>query len=107
MRRFARMDAQALIQNWDSSLPADKKDFLRYELAAYINELLLHDFEKLVQLLYQIDVSEKKLKQVLQKNQNQDAGTLMADLIIKRQEEKLAIKQSFPPAENLSDDERW
>ncbi|RYF82616.1 MAG: hypothetical protein EON98_11150 [Chitinophagaceae bacterium] len=80
---------------------------LRDELSAHINDLLLHQFDQLVQALYRIDVSEKKLKEVLRQHPHEDAGNLIADLIIKRQEEKLAIKQSFPPAENLSDDERW
>ena len=36
------------------------------DLIAYINDCIQHDFNKLVQLLYRIDVSEEKLKYILQ-----------------------------------------
>lgn len=80
---------------------------LRSKLSAYINDLLLHHFDQLVQLLYHIDVSEQKLKKVLQENPEVNAGNLIADLLLKRQEEKLALRRSSPPANNIPDDERW
>ena len=41
-------------------------DELKENLMQYINHLIQNNFEKLVSLLYRIDVSEKKLKQILQ-----------------------------------------
>ena len=38
------------------------------DLITYINDCIQHDFNKLVQLLYRIDVSEEKLKYILQLN---------------------------------------
>jgi hypothetical protein len=60
-----------------------------------------------VQLLYQVDVPEKKLKAVLEAHPTEDAGNLIADLLIERQREKKELKNrfQFPPAE--SDEERW
>ena len=101
------MDAAQLIQEWQPSLHGDRKTELKRQLASSLNHLLLHDFEQLIRVLYRVDVSEKKLKAVLAQNQTTDAGELMADLLIKRQEEKLASRQAFPPAKNISDDERW
>ena len=101
------MDAAQLIEQWQPSLDADRKTELKRQLASSLNHLLLHDFEQLIRILYRADVSEKKLKAVLADNQTTDAGELMADLLIKRQEEKLASRQAFPPANNISDDERW
>jgi hypothetical protein len=106
-RTFAGMDISVIVQNWDASLPHEKKAALKRELALYINELLLHDFDKLLFILYRVDVAEKKLKQVLAENKEKDAGELIADLLIKRQEEKIAMRQSFPPGKNISDEERW
>ena len=54
------------------------------DLIAYINECIKHDFNKLVQLLYRIDVSEEKLKSILQLNPNEDAAKLIAAVIIER-----------------------
>lgn len=42
------------------------------DLAIAINELIKNDFSKLVQLLYRIDVSEAKLKYILQTHTNED-----------------------------------
>ena len=105
--KFVRMDIPLFMQNWDASLAEEKKKALKNELGFYINDLLLHRFEKLVEILYRVDVSEKKLKTVLLENKEKDAGDLIADLLIKRQEEKIAFRRSIPPANNITDDERW
>jgi hypothetical protein len=54
------------------------------DLAITINELIKNDFSKLVQLLYRIDVSEAKLKYILQTHTNEDAGKLIAAVVIER-----------------------
>ena len=40
-------------------------DQLKERLTDYINDLINHNFNKLVNLLYKIDVSESRLKQLL------------------------------------------
>jgi len=101
------MDVELFIREWDASQSPVTKEDLKRKLANYVNDLLLHNFDKLVQILYRIDVAEKTLKKVLAENKERDAGELIAELLIKRQEEKIALRQSFPPAENISDDDRW
>ena len=101
------MEVSLFIQQWDASLSAELKKPLKKQLAAYVNTLLLNDFGKLVRVLYQVDVSEQKLKIVLIENKDKDAGELIADLLIKRQEEKTALRQSFPPAKDIHEDEQW
>jgi hypothetical protein len=53
-------------------------------LESTINELIKNDFSRLVQILYRIDVSEAKLKNILSENPNEDAGKLIAQVIIER-----------------------
>jgi hypothetical protein len=65
------------------------------DLIAYINDCIQHDFNKLVQLLYRIDVSEEKLKYILQLNPNEDAAKLIAAVIIERLEATKAARASF------------
>jgi hypothetical protein len=65
------------------------------DLIAYINECIQHDFNKLVQLLYRIDVSEEKLKYILQLNPNEDAAKLIAAVIIERLAATKAARASF------------
>ena len=65
------------------------------DLIAFINECIQHDFNKLVQLLYRIDVSEEKLKYILQLNPNEDAAKLIAAVIIERLAATKAARASF------------
>lgn len=78
------------------------------ELVAYINQLVSKDFAKLVYLLYAVDVSEKKLKQLLAEHPNEDAGKLIALLILERQEQKRKSREQFKQREeDISEEDRW
>ena len=80
----------------------------KQRLSEKINELINNDFNKLVSILYRMDVSEAKLKQLLRENANTDAGLIIADLMIKRQAEKIKSRQHFTKRDdNISDDEKW
>lgn len=82
---------------------------LKEKLANYIHHLINHDFNKLVSILYRIDVSEQKLKQLLEGNPSEDAGVIIAELIIERQEQKLRSREHFrQTGENSIDEkEKW
>jgi hypothetical protein len=77
------------------------------ELAKEINHLIVHDFAALIQILYRLDVSEAKLKMVLSENPKQDAGRLIAALIIERLKIREEMKQHFPRQENIPEEDRW
>lgn len=77
-------------------------------LAEKINELINNDFQKLVSILYRMDVSEIKLKQLLTENPGTNAAVIIADLMIERQAEKIRSREQFSKRdENISDDEKW
>ncbi|HEX6169746.1 MAG TPA: hypothetical protein VFZ33_08635 [Chitinophagaceae bacterium] len=77
-------------------------------LAEKINELITNDFQKLVSILYRMDVSEIKLKQLLTENPGTNAAVIIADLMIERQAEKIRSREQFSKRdENISDDEKW
>jgi hypothetical protein len=80
----------------------------REELAAYINQLINTDFEKLVFLLYRIDVQESTIKQLLALPSSNNAGEIIADAIIKRQLEKVISRQQYKqPTENIAEEDKW
>jgi len=59
-------------------------------------------------ILYRMDVSEIKLKQLLNENPGTDAALIITDLMIERQEQKMISRQQFRKKdENISDDEKW
>lgn len=75
------------------------------DLIAYINDCIQHDFNKLVQLLYRIDVSEEKLKSILQLNPNEDAAKLIAAVIIERLAATKAARASFSTTNKIDSSE--
>jgi len=44
-------------QYLDTVIQASTQEELKLKLTTHINDLLLHDFEKLISILYRIDVS--------------------------------------------------
>ncbi|MBM3415975.1 MAG: hypothetical protein FJY20_05920 [Bacteroidetes bacterium] len=96
-------------QSLETVLPAAlSMDELRKQLAKHISYLINHDFEKLVFLVYRIDVSEVKLKQLLQENKEADAAGLIADLIIERQLQKIKSRREFNRRDNdIDETEKW
>lgn len=82
-------------------------DEIKAQLADHINDLIRDDFQKLVGILYRIDVSESKLKQLLKENPDTDAGIIITDLIIERQLQKIKSRKEYKRDENISDDEKW
>ena len=82
--------------------------FNKQILAEKIDQLINTDFQKLVLILYRMDVSEIKLKQLLNENPGTDAALIITDLMIERQEQKMISRQQFRKKdENISDDEKW
>lgn len=72
------------------------------QLSDFVNECIKNDFSKLVQLLYRIDVSEQKLKTILQANPNEDAGKLIAAIIVERLAATKKARESFSNNNNTS-----
>ena len=76
-------------------------------LVAKINDLITSDFQKLVSVLYRMDVSEAKLKQLLKENRDVEAAVIIVDLMIERQIQKNKSRQEYKRDDTISDDERW
>lgn len=79
----------------------------REALAAHINHLIQADFHRLVAWLYQLDISETKLKQTLEENTDKDAGELIADLVLERQLQKMKTREQFKGRDDIPDEDRW
>jgi hypothetical protein len=73
---------------------------LRSLLIRRIEELAEKDMEKLMWILYRIDVSEKKLHETMQQTPPDKFGSTIADLIIERQLKKIETRKQFGGKEN-------
>ena len=91
----------------NTALNAVQKKEWKDQLIFYINHLLLHDFSRLVQILYRVDVNEEQFRELLRQNPRIDSALIIADLLIARQEEKNKIRKSFPSDKNIAEDEKW
>jgi len=81
---------------------------IRARLMDLINELIQKDFNALLQLLYRIDVDEMKIRSCLKENKNNDAASLLTDLIIERQLQKIKTRQEYQSRNDANDnDEKW
>lgn len=67
---------------------------VREQLVELIHELIESDFNRLLTLLYQIDVSEVKIRKALAEKEKM-AGEVIADLIIERQKEKVEMRKKY------------
>ena len=85
-----------------------KDDKLLIELSAYINNLIVQDFEGLVSLLYRLDINEKKLKYLLSVDSGINASDTIAALIIERQLQKIKSRRENRRDDNdIFADEAW
>lgn len=64
-------------------------DAFRKKLIEVVDQLLVHNNEKLTWILYRIDVNEELLKQALEDKYEQRAAEVIADLIIEREVQKI------------------
>jgi len=88
-----------LIPAINSALEIELSAELTYEelhanLTREITKLIEHDFEKLVYYLYRIDVHEDKMRRLLEKSNGENAASLIAELIIERQLQKITVNNS-------------
>jgi hypothetical protein len=93
--------------NLSNQLTAFEKLEMKEQLVFYINQLLVHDFNKLIQILYRVDVNEQKLKEILQANRQTDAALIIADILLKRQEEKAKTKEAFKSNNDIPEEDKW
>ncbi len=77
------------------------------DLSKAINYLIETDFYALIQLLYRIDINENKLKETLRNNTDKNAGDIIADMIIERQQQKQVLRNMFKQQNKPSDEDAW
>ena len=107
------MDNHELVREINNTMaieaaPGISMDDLQQLVADHVNNLIQHNFQKLINVLYRVDVSEVKLKQLLQENPGLDAGKIIGGLIIERQIQKIKSRQQFSTRDNnFTGEEKW
>ena len=78
----------------------EKFQAFRNLLIARIEELAEKNMDKLMWLLYRVDVSERKLHATLKETPPEKFAPVIADLIIERQMQKIKSRNEFGGKEN-------
>ena len=77
------------------------------KLGAYIDYLIQNNFQKLISILYKIDINENELRQILQKDKDKNTGKIIAGLIIERQLKKIDTRKNFINKDDITAEEKW
>ncbi len=85
--------------------PASEEELLAL-IAERIADLLEHQPEYLMSLLYRLDVLEKKIVPVMHPGAPEPANVGLARLVLERQKQRLETKRTIKPAP-LKDMEGW
>ena len=108
------MDTQALIkdlnrcQGWELTESLTMQQ-LEGWLSERLNEWIRWDFNALVAFLYRVDISESGLRDLLKENPGEDAGLIIAKMVIDRLAQKIETRKRYrrnEPGES-DDPERW
>ncbi|MBL7733390.1 MAG: hypothetical protein JNM88_19640 [Chitinophagaceae bacterium] len=98
----------AINRSLNAELNAGSMEELRQQLTHHINHLINHDFDKLVQHLYRIDVSEHKVRSLLHQSGGENAAATIADLVIERQLQKIKTREMFKSGDgDIPGEEKW
>ncbi|HXB94538.1 MAG TPA: hypothetical protein VNU70_05245 [Puia sp.] len=109
------MDTPALIadlnrcQGWELSEGLTIAE-LEGWLAERLNEWIRWDFNALVSFLYRMDISESRLRALLKENPGEDAGSIIARMVLERQWQKIESRKRHRPdagADESGGEERW
>ncbi|WP_034259338.1 hypothetical protein [Aequorivita capsosiphonis] len=82
----------------EKPVPIEKQTYeeLESDLAKYLDNLLVRDYNKLIAILYRIDVSQEKAVAALAENASKEtSGQTLARLIIARQLEKVITRKKY------------
>ena len=82
----------------DKLAPIEDRSYeeLREKLASYLNNLVINDYNKLISILYRIDiVQEKAMTAIAENAEKETAGETLARLIIDRQLEKVITRRKY------------
>ena len=98
---------QILNTEMDTNFPRMSEEELLVKISSFIDDLIRNDFQKLVAILYRVDVNENKLKQLLQQREGENAAEIIAALILERQLQKIQTRKTFTGSSSNDEEEKW
>ena len=94
---FNKFEEFSLLRDSDINTLEEFKLFLTKKLS----DMMVKNFDEVLNILYQIDINEIKVRDIIQSN-NKYKASLLADLIINRQLQKIKTRQKYKTTTNKS-----
>lgn len=79
----------------------DDKNYSKEDILATINYLIENDMEKLLFILYRVDVAEDKIRSSLSYSEGEDAASIIYNHIYDRELEKIASRAKFSKGKGM------
>ncbi len=69
------------------------------DIVSFLDDLIRNDFNRLLSILYRVDISEEKLKRKLAENKESaiSSAEIIAQLLIEREKEKIITRAKYRP----------
>lgn len=90
-KEFVKSDYSSLIPNNDF----ERLEEFRKYLTEKMKDMLDNNYNLLINTLYRIDISEKKLSELFSSRNKESIPEKLADLIIERQVEKINFRKRY------------
>ncbi|HEV7736759.1 MAG TPA: hypothetical protein VGO47_05220 [Chlamydiales bacterium] len=87
-----------------------ERDTLKWRemLEERIDHLLQNDFDRLISLLYRLDVDEMLLKTKIKESEGLNTAGIITDLVIERQLKRMQSREQFRRKdEDIDENEKW
>jgi hypothetical protein len=94
LNEIEKITHDLILQDFELSASMEKKAVIE-ALRVAIVYLLIHNLEKLWNILYKIDVNERKVKALFEKNKPEEIAPEMAKLIYERLEQKARTRVEY------------
>lgn len=92
----------------ESLANVDSEELLLQWLTEKLEYLIANNFEGLLFILYRIDVSEARVREMISSTGGAHPARTIAELILERQKQKLYWRNKFKQSPvRTDDDERW
>lgn len=98
-----QLSADAALQ----TVPGITYEELQALLAEKLEFLISTDFQQFVLLLYKVDVSEFKIRQILESDLSPEVYKKIAALLIERQQEKIISRKTYSQPPPDDGEEKW
>ncbi len=97
------------LNDFELGLSASQSTYegLHKAVSERVNFLISANLPLLLSFLYRLDISERKLKELLSSETDTATSDIIAALIIERQLQKVESRRAFKSGDTISEDEKW